>query len=324
MLREVDFTFFYKKYYKLDDLITQEPYDIFISAYNNSDRVQKVYEQFNAQKKIWLILPEYKYAASEIPEGENVFVRDELTSESEYILELFKQYNLQETLATSKACIDLTGLSRAHLIFFFRYIQELGIKEITTIYTDPLTYIKNEKTVFSSGHIDEVRQILLCEGLHNPDFSNDFLIIGSGYDYSQIIHVASYKEKAKKVQVFGFPPLKPHMYQENILQVINAKESIGGHDFIHDRNALFAPANDPFVTAQVLKDFIERENERKPITNLYLCPLSTKAQTLGFVLYYIWECINKPVSIIHPFSSEYARETTKGVSRIAEYKVVLP
>ncbi|OGU56384.1 MAG: hypothetical protein A2V66_06050 [Ignavibacteria bacterium RBG_13_36_8] len=320
----IDYTIFDKEYFSVQDLLSQEPFDIFISSYNNSDRVTTVFDKLNAKKKIWVVLPEYDFRDDEIPRGNNVFYNNTLVFENEYILQFFEEFKIVNELKNGKACIDLTGFSRAHVVFFFRYLREIGIRKISAIYTDPLAYIKNERTAFSIGHIDKPRQISLCEGLHNSDTSNDYLIIGSGYDYKLISYVASSKEKAKKIQVFGFPSLKPHMYQENILQAIRAREAIGGHNFIHDRNTLFAPANDPFVTAQVLKEFIDRVNQREIITNLYLSPLSTKAQTLGFILYYIWECIDKPVSIILPVISKYSRETTKGISKIWRYQVFLP
>jgi hypothetical protein len=51
--------------------------------------------------------------------------------------------------------------------------------------------------------------------------------------------------------------------------------------------------------------------------------LSTKAQTLGFALYYASQCLSKPVSVIFPFTTEYSRETTEGFSRIWKYSIEL-
>lgn len=55
-----------------------------------------------------------------------------------------------------------------------------------------------------------------------------------------------------------------------------------------------------------------------------LCPLATKAQLLGFALYYLTECRNMPVSVLFPFCASYDRETTKGLTRIWKYTVELP
>lgn len=149
------------------------------------------------------------------------------------------------------------------------------------------------------------------------------MVIGSGYDDKRITDVSRNKANARKVQLFGFPSLQPDMYQENVIRAYRAEEaSTGGEKyFIDSATSIFAPANDPFVTAQSLKEFLDNENKRRKITNLYLSPLSTKSQTLGFALYYITECLDEPVSIIFPYCSGYTRETTSGISKIWKYTI---
>ena len=66
----------------------------------------------------------------------------------------------------------------------------------------------------------------------------------------------------------------------------------------------------------VLSELVSREHTEAPITNLYLSPLATKAQAIGFVLFYLTECENKSTSIIFPFSQTYERETSVGLSRV--------
>ena len=114
------------------------------------------------------------------------------------------------------------------------------------------------------------------------------------------------------------------MYQENILRAHKAEDPVGSRTSSTMAQACYAPANDPFVTASILSDLIEKESQRKYITNLYLSPLGTKAQTLGFGLYFVWECREKPISIIFPFCKEYSRETTYGISKIWKYSIELP
>ena len=52
---------------------------------------------------------------------------------------------------------------------------------------------------------------------------------------------------------------------------------------------MFRPANDPFATANVLQERVKAEESRGGVTNLYLAPLGTKPQTLGFALYFATE-----------------------------------
>ena len=59
------------------------------------------------------------------------------------------------------------------------------------------------------------------------------------------------------------------------------------------------------------------------ISNLYLAPLATKPQALGFALFYIKELEGMPASIILPINKSYARETGSGVGNVWRYKIQL-
>jgi hypothetical protein len=109
------------------------------------------------------------------------------------------------------------------------------------------------------------------------------------------------------------------MYEENRLRAAKAEEAIGP---LPGRSILFAPANDPFATAQELHDRIGEERLRG-LANLYMSPLATKAQVLGFGLYYLCECVNGPASVIFPFAEYYSRETSVGLSRVWVFRLEL-
>ncbi len=132
-----------------------------------------------------------------------------------------------------------------------------------------MIYSKREKTQFSNEVVAEVRQIAGFEGVHNPETSNDYLVIGAGYDHQLIAQVAESKDSSKKIQIFGLPSLRADMYQENVLRARNAEEAVGRQTSDESSN-YFAPANDPFVTASTLHEIVSRLEARKPITNLSL------------------------------------------------------
>ena len=65
----IDYTIFYREILKeSDDWSSGSPWDLFISAYNESERVQYVYEKVTADRKIWLAHAEYNYSEDECPE----------------------------------------------------------------------------------------------------------------------------------------------------------------------------------------------------------------------------------------------------------------
>lgn len=320
----MDYTIYYKRKFDSTDDITAD-YDLFISAYNSSSRVNEVFEKINSKEKHWLIFSEYNYEGVEIPkETENVksFQYASAGNEGEFIRQYYEQNNER---IVGKICVDITGFLRPHLVFFIRYLKHVYKGSIDFLYSDPESYKDKEETSFTSN-FTEVNQISGCEGIHNPETHNDILIIGSGYDDKRISDVAKSKAEAKKVQLFGFPSLQPDMFQQNILSAYKAEEEsmTAGDSFVHSNSTMYAPANDPFVTAQTLSDFVKKESRNKEIGNLYLCPLSTKAQTLGFALFYVTECLDKPVSMIFPYCGSYERETTVGISKVWIYTLEFP
>ena len=207
--------------------------------------------------------------------------------------------------------------------FSFAGSSSRGSSASTALYSEPIRYAAGAKTAFSDEAVTEVRQVVGYEGQHVTDTSRDVLIIGAGYDDKLIAEVAEHKDQARKIQLFGLPSLRADMYQENVLRAHRAESAVGTP--IHDESSnFFAPANDPFVTAAVLQEIVTGLQQRGRITNLYLSPLATKAQLLGFALYYLAECRNAPVSVLFPFCAAYDRETTKGLTRIWKYTIELP
>lgn len=320
----MDYTIFYKHKFDNHTDIGTRDYDLIISAYNQSERVNTVFSSANATEKHWLIFPEYDFKEIEYPAlkgSEYSFAFPADGDEASVIRDYFKD-NMNKIVG-KKVCIDMTGFLRPHLIFLVRYLSLHKVGSIDFLYSDPDSYKNRENTTFTSNYI-KVRQVIGCEGIHNPETSNDILIIGAGYDSQRISDVAKNKASARKIQLLGFPSLRPDMYQENILNANKAQEDagMGKEDSFNDPSTtILAPANDPFVTAQLLSDFIRNEKKRRDITNLYLSPLSTKAQTLGFSLFYINECLDKAVSVIFPFCENYERETSKGISKVWIYTV---
>lgn len=320
----MNYSFFYKNKFK--NLVSfsqtsKDKYDLFLSAYNESFRVQEVFKNINATNKHWLILPEYRFENIELLDLKNPIFNYSGKSdwdEDEIILDYYEKN--QDLIEGSRVAIDITGLLRPYIIFLVRLLQSKKILKIDFIYSEPYEYKKKEDTEFSLDYF-RIREIKGCLGSHNPETNNDILFLGSGYDYDKMIVVAKEKKEARKIQVLGFPSLQADMFQQNILKSNKAEEDAFSGEFdLDSENTILAPANDPFITAQLLSDYLNN----KKYTNIYLCPLSTKAQALGMALFYVYECLNTPSSIIFPFSKGYSRDTTNGISRIWVYIVEPP
>ncbi|TRX66394.1 hypothetical protein [Carboxylicivirga sp. M1479] len=72
----------------------------------------------------------------------------------------------------------------------------------------------------------------------------------------------------------------------------------------------FTPANDPFVTTQTIKEIVDKYGNKKEDCNIYLCPVSTKAQVLGFTLFFITEDMDN-LGIIFPYSESFQLKLAK-------------
>ncbi len=284
-------------------------YDRFISAYNSSERVLETFKRMSAKTAHWLIFPEYQIEDIDLPTVGYCHVISS-NEENEAILDYFKSFPLQ---IGERLCIDSTGFIRPHLLFILRYLYAIGWSTVDVIYSEPERYKKGIRTEFSS-QISEVRPVRGFEGSHTVPLDSDgeYLIVGCGYDTELMHAISNTHKQAIKVQMFPFPPLRPHMYQENRLRTENCQSAFG-----RVIEQCYAPGYDPFATAHALDCFVN--DNRYSIKNLYLSPLATKPQVLGFAWFYLARCIDRPVSIVFPFSKGYNRETSVGLSEIWRY-----
>lgn len=316
-----EYNIFYKEELLASDAWRAHAWDVFASAYNSSERVQLVFDRVNAKRKYWLIHAEYDYGDDELPKGDCFRLE---ADEAQSIMAFVKhvEESTDRPIDQVSMCVDLTGFMRPHLLFLALYLHHRGVRKVDVLYTEPDGYRAKERTTFSQGAV-AVRQVAGFEGVNSPDHADDLLIIGAGYDHRLIKAVAEHKDKADKIQIFGLPSLRADMYQENVLNAYKAEDAIGVNKST-DLAAFFAPANDPFVTASVLSEIVCRRRRIKPISNLYLSPLATKAQALGFALYFIGEGMNASTNMLFPVSSRYTRETSYGLSRVWLYTVEYP
>jgi hypothetical protein len=188
------------------------------------------------------------------------------------------------------------------------------------VYSDPTSYMKGARTTFSRGSTSKVRQVDAFEGSHLSASDSDVLMIGAGYDIELVRAAAEAKRMCRHAVVLGLPSLQPHMYQESQLRLADAGESLNP---FRDRSLLFAPADNPFVTAHVLQQSIADYEARHQGANYYFCPVGPKAQVLGFAWYFLTERSGGPSSMLFPYRSSYSQETSVGFARLHEFKLEL-
>lgn len=307
----MNYTYLYKKEIaNPDDLPSLGKYDYFLTSFAQSERVLTPADKIDAKEIVWFV---------DKAEAGNLFLagKRQLQLDTNYDWMTIKNFIMGIHPVGKRICIDSTGFTIPYLIFTIRTLYYAGVRKLDIIYTEPKKYDKEEKTSFSEDPLG-VSQIVGLAGKHTSDTESDILIIATGYDYSRIIEVASHKKPLQKVLLFGFPSMSAEMFQENIISSYKAQEDLNTDCFHSMEGNLYAPANDPFVTAQVIKEFIESHKSRT--TNFYLAPVSSKPQALGIALFYINEnCWNKNISILYPYCVKYHLNNTEGIARIWRY-----
>jgi hypothetical protein len=290
-------------------------YDLFLSAYNSSERVSAVFAAVRAKRHIWLLHPEYCYDKTERPSGESYIGGD--GTEMEFWFDAFTSLGLDAEVSSSRIAIDITGMMRSHLMALPLVLAHFNAYEVDILYSDPFSYMSGATTKFTTAPVERVTQIPGLEGVHSSRLgASDALIIGAGYDADLIRHIADYKRSAKHFLMVGLPGLQTHMYQEARYRISDV------HEFLHrlsDKSYIFAPASDPFVTAQILHERVSLLRAEDPQVNIYLSAVGPKPQVLGFAWYLFREGQNQSVSAVFPYSPTYARETSVGLSRTHIY-----
>lgn len=308
----IEYAAFQRNRLSLED-VPKRHYDLFLSALNDSARVRALEGAVHASRKVWLVHEEYGYGADGLPGGE--FVRaSHSSSPAESWAQVLGELDVAGSLAGKSIAIDITGMMRPHIAMLPLALKSMGISRVTIFYSDPDSYKLGERTTFTRGPVDRVGLVPGMEGSHsNLPSPRDALIVGVGYDHSLVTAVIDDKPNAEHVILLGLPGLQPHMYQESMLMLANSRNSIR-----HYRPAshIFAPANDPFATAQVLSEKVESLGE---LDHLYLSAVGAKPHVLGFALYYWCEGVSRNASFLVPFAEKYARETSKGVDAVHEY-----
>ncbi|MBN8891039.1 MAG: hypothetical protein J0H91_12195 [Rhodospirillales bacterium] len=292
-------------------------WDLFISAYNNSQRVQTVFSRVPAARRSWWVIPEYGYGLTDLALLENpvVIARG---SEAQVVKAGLAGSRFDPT-RDQRLCIDITGLMRPHILFLMAHLQDIGVTQFDLLYTEPAQYSRRVETRFSIGEDVRVVSVEGFVGTHDPDTSGDLLVVGIGYDHHLISHAIQAKENARVVELHSFPSLSADMYHESILRL----DRVSSERSRVSDEVEYSSANDPFVVAAALASALRVAATRRRVTNIYLSPLATKPQAVGFGLHYLRRMRGTATSIIYPLHLSYDKETSTGVGRSWIYPVYL-
>jgi len=314
----VDYAIYYRRAIDVGRMDKElAKFDIFISAFNASDRVNEVFKGIQADRKVWMVHPEYQYLPLDLPQGHELVTPTSID-------EVAQVNALVATLGPvggASLCIDITGFMRHVIVFLVQKLAREGVSTVSVVYSEPQAYAQQEQTTFSTKTSGTVRPVRgLGSSFHSS--GSEILIIGVGYDDKLISQVATNKDGAVVYPIFAFPSLSPDMYQQSAVRAAASGDVALNPSWVNKRR--FAPANDPFSTAAVVSSIVAEVDRSFANANIYLSPLSTKVQALGFALWWHHEgSARGAASIILPECLTYSRETTTGIKRLWEFTVEL-
>lgn len=307
----IDYDYFYKDRLDLNER-WPETWELMIAAWDDTERVRRIAELSTADRRDWLLHPQYRLTGG-VPVAGNEIAVDALedTAIVAYLDQLARD---GIDVAASRICVDITGMMRPHLMFLVQLLRARGVRRFDALYAEPRSYRAREETRFNDHDVLQVREVAGFGGLTTTSDVREVLVVGPGFDSYSLQELVGEKEGAELVEIFGLPSLQADMYQLNVLKAVKPLP----RDEAAARR--FASASDPFSVAGELSR-IKATYEGKGEFRFYYSPLGTKAQALGFALFYMAECERTPASIIYPFTASYAPGTGEGVSGIWRYVV---
>ncbi|ENW25546.1 hypothetical protein ABLU22_15010 [Acinetobacter lwoffii] len=319
----IDYDLYYRSHINPENLSKIDDIDIFISAFNRSKRIEIVYENIKSIKKYWFIQPEYNFNYDDIKNLNDVIISDSFheTFQVKRIIDTFKE-SFGDNFSEKKIVIDCTGFMRHTLAFLVIKLAALKCSNVEIIYTEPKTYINNDRTKFSEL-CDEVRPIGGTE--FTKTGSKEAAIMSIGYDTELMSQMLNSYEGVKLFPLFSFPSLSADMFQHSVLQSVNIQSP---HKSIINSTRYFAAAHDPFSTAKEISKLVSIISNEQYTKNIYLVPLSTKAQVIGHVFFW-WKEHKKlkekdiNINITLPIPKAYKSVTSKGIGRIWKYTLEL-
>ena len=197
MLPRRDYYAFERLEHRPSELAAAGPWDVLLSAYDESERVTTPFRDLPAHHKQWLIHEEYGFSTADWPAG-----AIELTASFDPADILDYEIGHRNLFLGSKVCIDSTGFVRPHLLVLLHTLLDIGVRSFDVIYSDPVRYVADENTEFA-GTVTAVEQVLGYEGVHSATANKEIIVIGAGYDYEQISRACEARRSATKYILTG-------------------------------------------------------------------------------------------------------------------------
>lgn len=235
---------------------------------------------------------------SSISQKYYIYNSESISSPSSGVKKFIKYITENEIDFTNKKIlIDISVIPKPYYFLLIKVFKDLyDVNELFIIYTEPKGYKKmsDGKYILTEG-LDIVKSI---PGYSGSNIMNkNALIMLLGFEGNRSLEVYLAVEPDITYAINGFPSHNP------IWHKISFESNIR---FLKESNSFqrlaFSPTIDPFATYDKIKELVSEIKTKSPEFNIVICPLGTKIQSLGVLLFAVK---NRDVKVIYPFPSIY-------------------
>lgn len=216
---------------------------------------------------------------------------------------------IKEDLASaSHIAIDISCFPKPYIAYLIKFLKNCGLTEITALYTEPVSYLFSPglyETYHSTSGYLEVREV---PGFPGDDSytTNKLLVIIVGFDGILAETVEQFVHYDELLVINGFPSYSPYFKDISLINNL---------DLIKDKDVLYASANNPFDTYNLLKEI----KLKYPDSFISVAALGTKPMALGACLFSILE---PSIRLVDPIPEKYSDKISEECSKTWAY--ILP
>ena len=117
------FDYFYRDEFTLEAPRPRQ-WDTFLSSWDGSERVHKIFAHVQAKNKFWIIHPEYKIRADKLPDGQRI---EAAGGEAASIKHVIAQLETLGDITTTRLCVDITGMLRPQIAILVRMLKQKAL-----------------------------------------------------------------------------------------------------------------------------------------------------------------------------------------------------
>ncbi|MBD3349898.1 MAG: hypothetical protein GF364_00250 [Candidatus Lokiarchaeota archaeon] len=224
-----------------------------------------------------------------------------------YLVDTFSEVLKKESEIDS-IIVDISTTPKKIFIPFIKWLldEELNLLQNKNLF---ITYTKPEQYGRSEMESEPLIPEILINNLKNKEHILWAVFLGFKATFLQLIweFINNMKMKMKIIPYIGFPSFRPDFLDRSL--VLHAKALETNEELYQalKRNTEYCPTDDPYAVFHIIRDLVEKNEDKEII----LTALGAKPITLGVTL----AAIEYDLPIIHIQPKTYHKDYSKGFKK---------